>query len=238
MCTRKTKVVTRRFTRQITTQIRHQRTVLCELSRACLLSHVIPIVAFTLLLAALSFMTTSCSTDQTPVFQPIGKTPDQAGAVESETLTQIAAHLSGTWDCSKSSATCVFQTLTFSGDLNLPLNHLAIENYYHFCLIKTEFDLVVEPEKEGVISFSIHASQVGKLEGQSKTQTNCQQVIKNLKPWDENYSLKHTEKWDQITIDEMQFAQVPVVSANTASSPLPSNSPSDLYGIFPGGDSL
>jgi hypothetical protein len=234
MCTRKTKVVTRRFTRQITTQIRHQRTVLCELSRACLLSHVIPIVAFTLLLAALSFMTTSCSTDQSPNFQPIGKTPEQAGAVESETLPQIAAHLSGTWDCSKTSATCVFQTLTFSSDLN----HLTIEHYYRFCLIQTEFDLVVEPEKEGVISFSIRASQAGKLEGQSKTQTNCQQLIKNLKPWDENYSLTHTEKWDKITIDEMQFEQVPAVSTNTVSSPLPSNSPSDLPGIIREGSSL
>ena len=238
MCTRKTKVVTRRFTRQITTQIRHQRTVLCELSRACLLSHVIPIVAFTFLLAALSFMTTSCSTDQTPVFQPIGKTPDQAGVVASETLPQIAAHLSGTWDCSKTSSTCVFQTLTFSGDLNHPLNHLAIENYFRFCLIKTEFDLVVEPEKDGVISFSIHASQAGELEGQSKNQTSCQQVIKNLKPWDENYSLTHTEKWDQITIDEMQFEQVPALSAKTGASPLPSNSPSNSPELFHEGSSL
>jgi hypothetical protein len=220
--------------------------IFCELPRTYLLSHIVPVVIFTVLLGLLSFMTTSCSTDQTPAFQPVGKTAEQAGTVASETLPQIAAHLSGTWDCSKTSTTCVFQTLSFSGDLTHPLNHLAIENYYRFCLIKTEFDLVVEPEKEGVISFSIHASQPGKLEGQSKNQAGCEQVIKNLKPWDENYSLTHTENWDQITIDEMQFEQVPAISANSVASPLPSNlpsnlpsdSPSYLPGVFGGGHNL
>lgn len=206
-----------------------RRNILCEMSRACLLSHILPIAIFTVLLASLSFVTTSCTSDQTPPFQAVSKSSAQAGVAANETTAQIAAHLSGAWDCSKESSNCIFQTLTFSADLT----HLNIQNFYHYCLISTDFDLIVEPEKDGITYFSIRAPQVGELIGPSKSNTNCQQMVAAMKPWDENYSFTHSENWNQITIDEATFERAQTVTPSTNSSPAPFSIPSVSPEVFP-----
>jgi hypothetical protein len=205
----------------------------CEMSKICLLSHLVPVAIFTILLALLSFVTTSCTSDQSaPLQYDASKNIDQAGSVANESTTQIAAHLSGTWECSKNSISCRLQTIHFSPDLS----HVSIANYARFCLMQTEFDSAVQPEKDGVIYFSVSPLKPSELQGESRVKTSCRAVLNStngIQTWEQNYSLTHSDNWEQITIDEMTFDRVPAPSPSVSPSASPSSRPSDVPADWP-----
>jgi hypothetical protein len=202
-----------------------------EMLKTCVLSHLVPVAIFTLLLAALSFATTSCTSDQgSPLQYQASNSLNQAGTAGNETGPQVAQNLSGSWECSKNSVSCRLQTIRFSDDLS----HVTISNYAHFCLLQTEFDSTVQPEKDGVIYFSVTPLKPSELQDASRLKTTCHEVLSSNQTWEQNYSLTHSADWTQITIDEMTFDRAPSPSASPSASPspdaadLPVGLPSDL----------